>query len=123
MRVDAIFTNARIRTLDPERPTAHTIGTLNGRIVGFDDDLHGVDADRVVDLGGQPVLPGFHDAHHHLSLTGFRLASLNLRPGVVNSLAELYEAVRVHAEGLAPDAWVRGSGYDQNFRSSPWCGP
>jgi predicted amidohydrolase YtcJ len=115
MRVDTIFTNARIRTLDAARPSAHTIGTLNGRIVGLDDDLHGVDADRIVDLGGQPVLPGFHDAHHHLSLTGFRLASLNLRPGAVNSLAELYEAVRKHAEGLAPDAWVRGSGYDQNF--------
>ncbi|CAH0222933.1 N-substituted formamide deformylase [Microbacterium oxydans] len=115
MRVDTIFTNARIRTLDAARPSAHSIGTLNGRIVGFDDELHGVDADRVVDLGGQPVLPGFHDAHHHLSLTGFRLASLNLRPGAVNSLAELYEAVRQHAEGLAPDAWVRGSGYDQNF--------
>lgn len=115
MRIDAIFTNARIRTLDPERPTARSVGTLNGRIVGFDDDLHGVEADRIVDLGGQPVLPGFHDAHHHLSLTGFRLASLNLRPGVVNSLDELYEAVRRHAEGLAPDAWVRGSGYDQNL--------
>ena len=115
MRVDTIFTHARIRTLDPERPSASRVGVLNGRIVGFDDDLHGVDADHVVDLGGQPVLPGFHDAHHHLSLTGFRLASLNLRPGVVNSLAELYEAVRSHAEGLAPDAWVRGSGYDQNF--------
>ncbi|WP_404474404.1 amidohydrolase [Microbacterium aerolatum] len=115
MRIDTIFTNARIRTLDPERPTAHSIGTLGGRIVGFDDDLHGVDADRVVDLGGQPVLPGFHDAHHHLSLTGFRLASLNVRPGAVNSLAELYDAVHEYAKHLAPDAWVRGSGYDQNF--------
>lgn len=115
MHIDAIFTNARIRTLDPERPFAHSIGTLGGRIVGFDDDLHGLDADRIVDLGGQPVLPGFHDAHHHLSLTGFRLASLNLRPGAVNSLAELYDAVREYAEVLAPDAWVRGAGYDQNF--------
>ncbi|WP_336644851.1 amidohydrolase [Microbacterium sp. USHLN186] len=115
MRIDTIFTNARIRTLDPERPTARSIGTLNGRIVGFDDDLHGVQTDRVVDLDDQPVLPGFHDAHHHLSLTGFRLASLNVRPWAVNSLAELYAAVREYADGLAPDAWVRGSGYDQNF--------
>lgn len=115
MRIDSLFTNARIRTLDPERPTAHTVGTLNGRIVGFDDDLHGLDADTVVDLGGQPVLPGFHDAHHHLSLTGFRLASLNVRPGAVNSLDELYAAVAEYAADLPPDAWVRGSGYDQNF--------
>lgn len=115
MRIDAIYTNARIRTFDPERPFAQAIGTLNGRIVGLDDDLDGVHADRVFDLAGQPVLPGFHDAHHHLSLTGFRLASLNLRPGVVNSLDELYAAVRDHAAGLPEDAWVRGAGYDQNF--------
>jgi predicted amidohydrolase YtcJ len=115
VRIDTIFTNARIRTLDSQRPTAHSIGTLNGRIVGFDDDLHGVESDRVVDLGGQPVLPGFHDAHHHLSLTGLRVASLNVRPGAVNSLAELYDAVHEYAKDLAPDAWVRGSGYDQNF--------
>lgn len=115
MRVDTIFTNGRIRTLDPRRPHAHRIGVLHGRIVGLDDDLHGVEADRVVDLKEQPVLPGFHDAHHHLSLTGFRLASLNLRPGAVKSLAELYEAVREYAEGMPEGAWVRGSGYDQNF--------
>ncbi|WP_243228814.1 amidohydrolase [Microbacterium sp. CIAB417] len=115
MRIDTIFTNGRIRTLDPQRPFAHSIGTLGDRIAGFDDDLHGVEADHVVDLGGRPVLPGFHDAHHHLSLTGFRLASLNLRPGAVNSLADLYDAVHEYAKDLAPDAWVRGSGYDQNF--------
>lgn len=115
MRIDALFTNGRIRTLDPERPWATTIGVLHGRIVGLDGDLDGVRADRVIDLGGQPVLPGFHDAHHHLSITGARLASLNLRPDQVRTLDELYEAVRRHAEGLPEDAWVRGSGYDQNF--------
>lgn len=115
MRVDTIFTGGRVRTLDAARPTAHTIGVLHGRIVGLDDDLHGVRADRTVDLGGQPVLPGFHDAHHHLSLTGFRLASLDLRPGRVHDLDDLYLAVAEYARGLEPDAWIRGSGYDQNF--------
>jgi predicted amidohydrolase YtcJ len=114
MRVDALFTNGRIRTFDPARPAAHTLGVLHGRIVGLDGDLDGVQADRVVDLGGQPVLPGFHDAHHHLSLTGHRLASLDLRRGAVHDLDGLYRAVREHAQTLPPDAWVRGSGYDQN---------
>ncbi|GAA3654266.1 amidohydrolase [Microbacterium marinilacus] len=115
MRLDAIFTNGRIRTMDPDRPLAHAIGVLHGRVVGLDADLDGLRADRVVDLGGQAVLPGFHDAHHHMSLTGFRLASLDLRPGVVDSLDALYAAVAERAATLAPDAWVRGSGYDQNF--------
>ena len=50
MRVDTIFTNARIRTLDADRPAAHSIGVLGGRIVGFDDDLHGVRKKRAQDL-------------------------------------------------------------------------
>ncbi|SFS12087.1 hypothetical protein SAMN04487783_1670 [Agrococcus baldri] len=115
MRIDAIFTGGRIRTFDPARPTASRIGVLHGRIVGLDEELDGAQADRVIDLGGQPVLPGFHDAHYHLSLTGARLAALNIRPTAVRSLEELYRAVEQHAATLAPDEWVRASGYDQNF--------
>ena len=114
MRIDTLFTNGRIRTFDQTRPTARALGVLNGRIVGFDDELDGIAADRIIDLGGRDVLPGFHDAHHHLSLTGARLAAVNLRPGVVTSLDDLYSAVAAHARTLPSDAWVRGSGYDQN---------
>lgn len=115
MRLDAIFTNGRITTLDPRRPSARAIGVLHGRIVGLDEELDGLQADRVIDLGGQPVLPGFHDAHNHLSMTGARLASLDLRPGRVGSLAELYRAVEAFAAANPDDAWIRGAGYDQNF--------
>ncbi|WP_125614154.1 amidohydrolase [Specibacter cremeus] len=115
MKIDAIFDNGRIRTMDGQRPAATRLGVLNGRIVGFDEELEGVTAERTVDLGGAAVLPGFHDAHYHASLTGARLASLDLRPGVIDSLDELYVAVRERAAGLGPNEWIRGSGYDQNI--------
>jgi predicted amidohydrolase YtcJ len=115
MLIDVIFTNGRIRTLDPARPTAQRMGVVYGRIVGFDSDLDGVSATQTVDLRGRPVLPGFHDAHYHLSLSGARLASLDLRPNRIASLAELYAAVGAFAEKLPQGGWVRGSGYDQNY--------
>ncbi|MBT2597895.1 amidohydrolase [Arthrobacter sp. ISL-72] len=115
MLIDAIFTNARIRTLDPARPAASRIGVTHGRIVGLDSDLDGVTARRTIDLQGAPVLPGFHDAHNHLSFTGARLASLDLRHGVIQSTDALYAAVARKAAELPADGWVRGSGYDQNF--------
>lgn len=115
MRIDTLFTNGRIRTFDPKRPTAHSIGVLHGRIVGLDDELDGVQAERVVDLAGSPVLPGFHDAHHHLSLTGARLASVDLRHGRINTLDELYDAVKAFADEHPDAEWIRGAGYDQNF--------
>ncbi|UOQ56814.1 amidohydrolase [Leucobacter allii] len=114
MLIDTIFENARARTLDPVRPTARRFGVLHGRIVGLDEELDGAEARRTVDLAGAHVLPGFNDAHLHLSLWGARLAAMDLRPGSVDSLDELYAAVAERARGLGPDEWIRGSGYDQN---------
>jgi hypothetical protein len=114
MRIDAIFTNARFTTLDAARPTAARLGVLNGRIAGFDEELDGVTADRVYDLGGAPVVPGFNDAHHHLSMRGQRLAEIDLGDQAVRTLDELYAAVAERAAALPEGAWVRGAGYDQN---------
>lgn len=114
MRIDALFANARFTTLDPGRPYATRLGVLNGRIAGFDEELDGVTADRVYDLGGAPVVPGFNDAHHHLSMRGLRLGEVDLGEHAVATLDELYAAVAERAATLPEDAWVRGAGYDQN---------
>ncbi|WP_157244522.1 amidohydrolase [Nonomuraea typhae] len=111
MRLDALYVNGRFTTLDPDRPTATRLGVFAGRVAGLDEELDGLPAGRVVDLGGLPAVPGFNDAHHHLSMRGQRLRELDLR---VASLEELYALVRDRAAGLPGDAWVRGSGYDQN---------
>ena len=114
MRIDAIFTNGRFTTLDAARPSATRLGVLHGRVAGFDEELDGVTADRVVDLGGAPVVPGFNDAHHHLSMRGQRLTEIDLGTRAVATLGELYAKVAERAATLPADAWVRGAGYDQN---------
>ncbi|MGH3326353.1 MAG: amidohydrolase [Streptomycetales bacterium] len=114
MRIDAIFTNGRFTTLDTDRPTASRIGVLGGRIAGVDEELGGATAGSVIDLRGAPVVPGFNDAHHHLSLRGQRLAELDLGGRAVAGLDEFYAKVAERAGRLPVGAWVRGSGYDQN---------
>ncbi|MEO3856472.1 amidohydrolase [Acrocarpospora sp. B8E8] len=114
MRIDAIYTNARITTLDGSRPAARRLGVLAGRVVGLDEDLDGVSAAQLVDLGGAPVVPGFNDAHYHLSAYGIRLLQLDLRADMVSDLDELYRRVAEHAATLPAGAWVIGAGYDQN---------
>ncbi|MCX2746862.1 amidohydrolase [Arthrobacter sp. MI7-26] len=114
MILDAIFHNGRIHTMDRDRPTATSLGMINGRIAGLDGELDGLSARRTVNLGGATVVPGFNDAHHHLSMRGQRLRALDLMDGQVGTLDELYEAVRTFAAELPDGAWVRGSGYDQN---------
>jgi predicted amidohydrolase YtcJ len=115
MRVDAIYEGGRLVTMDPARPRAHRIGVLDGRIVGFDEELDGVGAARTVDLGGACAVPGFNDSHHHVSMRGRRLRALDLRSHVVTSLDQLYAAVAQAAAALPRDAWLHASGYDQNL--------
>lgn len=114
MHVDTIYTNGRIRTMDPAHPRATRFAVLGGRIVALDDEVDGLRAHRMVDLQGAPVVPGFHDAHHHLALTGARLASVDVRPHTVGTVDELYARIREQADGRGRDEWIAASGYDQN---------
>ncbi len=114
MRLDTIFTNGRFHTLDDARPTATRIGVLAGTIVAVDEDLDGCSARETVDLGGATAVPGFNDAHHHLSMRGQRLSQLDLGSTSVDSLDALYAAVGRYAERLPADAWLIAFGYDQN---------
>ncbi len=115
MRPEVIFHNGRIATGDPRQPEAERMAVLGGRIVAFDEQVGEASADRVIDLGGARVVPGFHDAHYHLSLTGQRLAMLDVRPSAVSTLDDFYAKLREYAAGLPADAWVKASGYDQNI--------
>lgn len=113
MKLDLIVRNARIWTGSPEHPDATAIGVLHGRVVALDEELRGIIAHREIDLAGQHVLPGFHDAHHHLSYQGMRLLQLDAHHSKVASLDELYAAIAAHAATLEPGQWILGGGFDQ----------
>src|SRR3712207_9233016 len=65
-----------------------------------DDDLAGCTADTVVDLRGAPVVPGFHDAHQHLSMRGQRLRQVDLTSPGTATLDQLYARVAERAAAL-----------------------
>ncbi|MFZ3565793.1 amidohydrolase [Streptomyces sp. BH097] len=118
MQLDLLVRNARVRTLDPDRPTASTLGVLNGVVVGLDEDVAGLGARRVLDAGGATVVPGFNDAHCHTAWFGLNLTQLDV--STARSVDDVYAAVARHAEGLAPDAWVLGAGLDHNNLGGVW---
>ncbi|HEX2032205.1 MAG TPA: amidohydrolase family protein [Actinomycetota bacterium] len=66
-------------------------------------------ADRVVDLPGTTILPGFVDAHVHLSGTGMALDGLDLSEA--RSPQELVALARDHAAGRSGP--VLGQGFDE----------
>ncbi|WP_433470734.1 amidohydrolase [Saccharomonospora azurea] len=108
--LDLLLRDVRALTLCDDRPRAHTVGVLGGRIVGVDDEVDGLSATTVVDGGGAMLAPGFTDAHNHMVWYGLSLAEMDL--SACRSLDELYDAVAERAARLPSDAWVVGSQYD-----------
>ena len=102
MRVDTIFRRGNIHTFDPAHPRASAVAVLAGRIVavGDDDLVNDLQADRVVDLGGRTVTPGFNDAHNHMLFYGGTLTSMNLASPPMRSVADICAAVRERASQL-----------------------
>jgi len=112
---DLALVNANVLTMDAGRPRASAVAIAGGRIEALDASLDRLnEADRVVDLRGATVLPGFHDAHNHMVGFGMSLAEVDLRSSAVGRLDELYAAIGRRAETTAPGDWVVGAGYDQN---------
>ncbi|WP_166969975.1 amidohydrolase [Brevibacterium atlanticum] len=110
MRIDAIFTDLDAHTLDPARPRARKIGVLGSRIVGFDEELDGISADRVESLGGATVLPGFHDAHCHTAWFGLTLASVDVT-ALPGGLPDVYAALEQAAATTPGGEWINATGY------------
>lgn len=107
--LDLLLHGATVHTMDPERPRAERVGVWNGWVVGVDEQVTGLTAARTVDLRGNTLLPGFHDAHVHTTSYGVLDAQLDLSG--VSSTDDVLSLVAQHADGLAPGAWVVGSGY------------
>ena len=116
MRVDSIFRNGRIHTLDPACPTATTIVVLGGRIVaiGGDELADEVTARRVVDLGDRTVVPGFNDAHNHMLAFGLGLGDVPLASPPIRSVVDICRAIAERARTTPDGEWVIGKNYDQN---------
>jgi len=74
--------------------------------------LKGADTE-VIDLGGKFIMPGFNDAHAHLSEGGSERLNVNLIG--VKSLEEFRERIRAKVNAAAPGDWVLGGGWDENL--------
>ncbi|WP_417234769.1 amidohydrolase [Arthrobacter sp.] len=114
MNLDLILTGAEVITLEEDRPRAHRVGILHGRIAGFDEELDGCTATSEIELAGAVVVPGFIDAHCHTTWWGLGLESVDLQRA--RGLEELYALLQAEADrldGLGDrEAWLHGTGFN-----------
>ena len=106
--------NGHVLTMDARRPKAEAVAIAGDRIlaVGSNDDVGALSGTgtKVVDLGGQTVVPGFIDGHSHPAYAGrrhLRFIDCDLR-----SIKTIQDAVRARAAKTPPGDWVVGFKYD-----------
>jgi len=107
------FRGPRIRTMDPAHPAAEVVVVRDGRIAavgGRGLELDHPDAE-VRELGDRLLVPGFIDAHCHLSI-----AALQPRWGDLSAARTVDDLHRLVAAQAAaePDAeWIRLDGWNE----------
>lgn len=121
---DIIFTGGSIITMDDQQPLVEAIAISDGKIiaVGTSADMlnHQTEATELINLDQQALLPGFFDAHSHLSGVGMQSIVANLLPapdGPVNTIAQLQQAMRdyiAHAPTVKAYDVAMGFNYDDS---------
>ena len=118
---DIVFKNGNVYTVDSKTPRAEAIAVTKDRIVfvGSNADAQKFvgSKTRVVDLKGNTVLPGFADAHQHLSGVGFREMNLNLEG--TTSLQDFLTKVKARVDQAKPGEWVTGRGWIETHWTPP----
>ncbi|HEX6802102.1 MAG TPA: amidohydrolase family protein [Terriglobales bacterium] len=122
-KADAIYVHANIYTgvagtsSFHEVERAEAMAIKDGRIlaVGKELDLLKFKGPQTatIDLKGHFVMPGFNDAHMHLTEAGFKKLTVDLTG--VKSLDEFRERIRKRVETAEPTEWIQGSGWDETL--------
>lgn len=115
-KVDLIVRNAVIYTVDDAFSTAQAMAIDDGKIlaVGTNQEImKAYDAEQTLDAEGQPVYPGFIDAHAHFLAYGRSLFSVDLSGAA--SWDEVVSRVKKFADEHPNELWITGRGWDQNL--------
>ena len=117
-QADLVIHNAKVYTVDQQRPWADAIAIKGDRIAWVGDESAAKakigPSTRVVDAGGKMILPGFIDSHFHVLLGGNPDV---LRIQDANSLKEIQRQVRDFAAKRPELKWIEVEGW--NYSAFP----
>ncbi len=121
---DHLFLGDHIVTMDPARPTATALAVRGESIAWIGERAEAEawkgESTTVHELGGHALLPGFIDAHGHLTLQAILVDAANVASppvGPATTIAELQKVLRdeIAAKQIPAGGVVFGAGYDDSL--------
>ncbi|MEE9199250.1 MAG: amidohydrolase family protein, partial [Dehalococcoidia bacterium] len=110
------FLGGVVFTADARNSIAGGVYVEDGRIraVGHAEEVvKAIPQDtQVIDIQGKTLVPGFIDAHNHMTHVGSAMASVQVGYPQVGSIEELVSTIARAAEDTAEGEWIRGWGMD-----------
>ena len=114
--IDLALVGARVRTLDPDRPSATALAIAGGEIAAGGDDAEiralCSGSTEVVELDGAAVVPGLIDSHMHPFMGAVGALGADLLDA--HTLEQVLDALAAEKRRCAPGEWVQGWGLDYN---------
>ncbi|CAE6898341.1 N-substituted formamide deformylase [Vibrio sp. B1FLJ16] len=122
VEADTVLYNGTIVTMDGEQSTASSLAIKDGKIVGLNvnsEDYSSEDT-QIINLKEQTVVPGFIDAHGHLSMVAQTVNFANLAPSPIgnsDTIALLVNEMQQFWDDkeLAEGQWMVGMSYDDSL--------
>jgi predicted amidohydrolase YtcJ len=115
LSADLAITNAKIKTMNPNQPTAQAVAITKNQItkVGSNQDIEPLIGENttVMDLEGKTVLPGLIDTHIHVADYGRCLMWLDLSSA--KSIADLQQLIKEKAKTVFSGQWIIGQGWNE----------
>ena len=121
---DTIYRGGPVLTVDAQNSVAEALAVREGRVaaVGAEADvvsLKGPDT-RVVELDGRALVPGFIDAHGHISSVATLASAVNVASppvGAMKSIADIQNKLRDHIDrnDIPVGTPILGVGYDDGL--------
>ena len=113
---DLIILNGNVFTVAPRKPRAEAVAVKNGTIikVGTNKEMRSLLGERtqLLDIGHKTVIPGFIDAHQHLSFYAEKYLQEDLGPDKAVSLNDIKKIISKKIAVTPKGHWIRGQGYD-----------
>ncbi len=111
-----LFYNGIIHTMDPEKPQVESVLVSNDGRVRETGPIKKVSVATTekIDLQERTMLPGFNDAHIHVSWLGLQLTQwVDARNHVAPDIPTIISKFAARTVGLPPNSWIQGMGYNE----------